>query len=63
MFRNALLLMQEPHVAWHWKRHHALALCQLAVFFLAAESERLLRLRMMVRGLVHGVQRRTGPPV
>lgn len=60
MFRNTLLLVREPYVAWHWKRHHLLRLLKLFVFFLAVAPNRATRLRMMLQGLWDGMRGRTG---
>ena len=61
MFRNALLLLQEPFVAAHWRRYHLTRLVQLFFFFLAVAPQRWLRLRLMLRGLSDGLRGRTGP--
>ncbi|MEO5797743.1 MAG: glycosyltransferase family 2 protein [Rhodoferax sp.] len=63
MFRNTILLVREPYVAWHWKRYHLLRLLKLFVFFLALVPQRAPRLRMMLRGLWDGMRNRTGPKI
>ena len=60
MFRNTILLLKEPFVAWHWKRHHAVRITKLFFFFLAFAPQRKLRLQMMIQGLMDGIRGRTG---
>ena len=60
MFRNTILLIREPFVPWHWKRHHAMRLAKLGGFFLALAPQRGPRLRMMLQGLWDGLRGRSG---
>lgn len=60
MFRNTILLIREPFVPWHWKRHHAMRLAKLGGFFLALAPQRGARLCMMLQGFWDGVRGRTG---
>ncbi len=61
MFRNTLLLLQEPFVARHWRFYHLTRMVQLFCFFLAFAPQRWLRFRLMRRGLMDGLRGRTGP--
>lgn len=63
MFRNTILLLKEPFVAWHWKRHHAMRIVKLFFFFLVFAPQRKIRMQMMLQGLVDGIRGCTGAKI
>lgn len=60
MFRNSVLLWQRPYMSAAWKRADKLRILSLLFFFTLFSSNRIANLRMMLKGLKDGFNRRTG---
>ncbi|MDE2387465.1 MAG: glycosyltransferase family 2 protein [Betaproteobacteria bacterium] len=60
MFRNSVLLWQRPYMSAAWKRADKLRILLLFLFFTLFSSNRIVNLRMMLKGLNDGFNRRTG---
>lgn len=60
MFRNSVLLWQRPYMPTAWKRADKLRILSLFLFFTLFSSNRIANLRMMLKGLNDGFNRRTG---
>jgi rhamnosyltransferase len=61
MFRNSILLAQKTYVSRRWSIYILARLVLFAGFFLAFTPQRPQRLKMMLCGILHGLQGRTGP--
>jgi len=60
MFRNSVLLWQRSYMSTVWKRADKLRILSLFIFFTLFSSNRIANLRMMLKGLNDGFNRRTG---
>ena len=60
MFRNTFLMLGDVHLTSPWRLHLLLRLLLFAAYFLSLGNRRLQRLRFMLLGSVHGLQRRSG---
>lgn len=60
MFRNSVLLWQRPYMSAAWKRADKLRILSLFIFFTLFSPNRIANLRMMLKGLKDGFNRRTG---
>lgn len=63
LFRNALLLARENHAVLAWKLNEARRLFLRLLFFALIVPPRLMRLKMMLLGLWHGLRGKSGPLV
>ena len=60
MFRNSVLLWQRSYMSTVWKRADKLRILSLFIFFTLFSSNRIANLRMILKGLNDGFNRRTG---
>ena len=60
MFRNSALLWQRPYMPEAWKRADKLRILCMLFFFTLFSPNRITNLRMMLKGLKDGFNRRTG---
>lgn len=60
MFRNTLLMIRRTPMYIVWRLYFLWRLIQFAVYFLGFAHQRVLRLRRMLLGLVHGMGGRGG---
>jgi rhamnosyltransferase len=60
MFRNTILMLRDVPLSLIWRLHFLWRLVQFAGYFLIFPRGRLLRLRRMVLGLLHGLQSKSG---
>lgn len=60
IFRNSVILMRRPYISLAWKLYCFNQLCMLFGYFVFLAPNRLLNLRMMLRGLVDGWHGVTG---
>lgn len=60
MFRNTLLMLRDVPMSWVWRGYFLWRMVQFAGFFLIFADDRLLRLRRMALGLLHGVRGKGG---
>jgi hypothetical protein len=56
MFRNTLLMLRDVEMPVIWKIFLLFRLVEFFVFFLTFSKERILRFRMMMLGLSHGIK-------
>ncbi|MBP9100756.1 MAG: glycosyltransferase family 2 protein [Nitrosomonas sp.] len=59
-FRNSILLWQRPYMPAAWKRADKLRILSLLFFFTLFSPNRITNLRMMLKGMKDGSNRRTG---
>lgn len=60
MFRNTILMLGDVPIPWGWRLYLSWRLVMFAGYFLTFSGDRLLRLRRMTQGLIHGLLRRSG---
>lgn len=60
MFRNAVLLYKMPHIPTNWKWADGLRLVLKYGFYILFAQPRLKHFSMMSKGVLHGLQGRTG---
>ncbi|MDT8363232.1 MAG: glycosyltransferase family 2 protein [Nitrosomonas sp.] len=60
MFRNSMLLWQRPYMPGAWKRADKLRILYMLIWFTLFSPNRMANLRMMLKGLKDGFNRRTG---
>lgn len=61
MVRNSILLMKRSYAPMRWRINDAFRLCACFGFFLLFLPARLMRIRMLGRGMAHGMAGRSGP--
>ncbi len=54
MFRNTILLNKLPYVPFHWKFFHFRRLIQIFLYFAVMGPEKLLRIKMIMKGIYDG---------
>ncbi|MGK2953012.1 MAG: glycosyltransferase family 2 protein [Thiobacillus sp.] len=61
MFRNGILMLGRPHASWRWRTAEVRSSFHVLVLFLIFSGTRWPMMRMMLRGVVDGLRRKTGP--
>lgn len=59
--RNSLLLIKRPYIGWAWRLHYLKRILPYFVVCGLFPDQRRLRIKLMLQGLLDGLQNRSGP--